>query len=68
MSVKKKQKHEYCNFNILCEYINILIAFKTWEAYKRLIFERTANGIFDYTEQFSESYQYCVSEGRILVN
>ncbi|CAD8172436.1 unnamed protein product [Paramecium pentaurelia] len=45
-------KHQ--NFNILSEYLNVLIALKTWEAYTQKLIEKTKN-LDEYTEQTSSS-------------
>ncbi|CAD8094810.1 unnamed protein product [Paramecium sonneborni] len=45
-------KHQ--NFNILSEYLNVLIALKTWEAYTIKLIEKTKN-LNEYTEQTSSS-------------
>ncbi|CAK80287.1 unnamed protein product (macronuclear) [Paramecium tetraurelia] len=52
-------KYSYQNFNILQEYLHLLIIFKTWKSYTINIFEKSKRGLQNYTEQSSdERYEY----------
>ncbi|CAD8075491.1 unnamed protein product [Paramecium primaurelia] len=55
-------KYSYQNFNILQEYLHLLIIFKTWKSYTINIFEKSKRGLQNYTEQSSdERYEYMQS-------
>ncbi|CAD8082710.1 unnamed protein product [Paramecium primaurelia] len=51
---QEEQISKHQNFNILSEYLNVLIALKTWEAYTIKLIEKTKN-LDEYTEQTSSS-------------
>lgn len=51
----QSNKFEYQNFNILYEYINVLITYRTWVAFTDKTFEKSRKGIMVYTEESSLS-------------
>ncbi|CAD8178808.1 unnamed protein product [Paramecium pentaurelia] len=60
---QEEQISKHQNFNILSEYLNVLIALKTWEAYTIKLIEKTKN-LDEYTEQTSSSE----SEKKLSIN
>ncbi|CAD8081899.1 unnamed protein product [Paramecium sonneborni] len=55
-------KYSYQNFNILQEYLHLLIIFKTWKSYSKNLFEKSKRGLQNFTEQSSDDqYDYMQS-------
>lgn len=65
---KSSKKYTYQNFNVLYDYLTLLITLKSWESYTYKLLEKTKHGLQGYTEGSSESEEQSGNMNRRFVS